>query len=105
MSALCATEQTLMSDYNQAHFGTPNQSPFDILKRPRILVIAPTKMPMKRGPKGKSTLHGISAKSDERIRVNKEREIAALAVKKARFNVQIASPDESRRTQSIKGRV
>lgn len=91
-----------MSDYTLPKFGTPDQSPFDILSRPRSKVVAPVKMPVKRGEKGVKTLHGISAKFDERTRTNKARELAVIALKTTSFT--IASQAASDRTNSIRGR-
>ena len=52
------------------------------------------------------TMYGLSRAADEKIREHKAREKKITARKNiSTFNVAIATPDDSRKTQSIKGKL
>ena len=52
------------------------------------------------------TMYGLSRSADEKIREHKAREKKITARKNiSTFNVAIATPDDSRKTQSIKGKL
>ena len=72
-----------MSDYSLPKFGTPDQSPFDFLNRPRA-VIAPE--PKMQGKSIKLALH-------------------TAVERRGYFNVAIASQASSDRTNSIAARL
>ena len=69
-----------MSDYAQPRFGTPDQSPFDFLKKPRSVVEL-----------------GVGATKNRSTKMR----LQAIIERRGHFNVVIANQASSDRTNSI----
>lgn len=74
-----------MSNYAETRFGLPDDSPFDILKRPRAEVSETCTAPLKRGPKPKTKAQILVVNAESNIGYSNQAGAAKTAKIKGRL--------------------